>query len=116
MAFSTLKMVLLAAMPKASERMTTTRKPGFFSKLRVAYRTSAQRVSNRAGVLMFTLPPREMINPERLSSILNRLGPPIGDLNHNLYFCHTGGGVSKRNGFPRRLFLGPSDRKADSAT
>jgi hypothetical protein len=34
-------MVLLAAMPRERERTTTARKPGFFSRLRKAKRTSA---------------------------------------------------------------------------
>jgi len=40
---STLKIVLFAAMPRASDRTTTARKPGFFSRLRKANRTSALR-------------------------------------------------------------------------
>ena len=37
-------MVLLAAMPSAKERTTTARKPGFFSRLRSAKRTSALKI------------------------------------------------------------------------
>src|SRR5713101_455659 len=51
-------MVLLAAIPSASERITTTKNPEFFSRLRVAKRTSAHTVSNAARILMFALPPR----------------------------------------------------------
>ena len=40
----TLKMVLLAAMPSAKERTTTARKPGFFSRLRSAKRTSVLEI------------------------------------------------------------------------
>ena len=41
-AFRTLKMVLFAAIPRASDKITTTRNPGVFSELRAANRTSAQ--------------------------------------------------------------------------
>ena len=52
-------MVLLAAMPKASETPTTTKKPGFFKGLRMATRTSAATVSKTEVTFIFELPPGE---------------------------------------------------------
>jgi hypothetical protein len=49
----TLKMVLFAAIPKARERITTTRNAGFFIRLRVVKRISAPRVSKKGKVRMF---------------------------------------------------------------
>src|SRR5271165_3123167 len=51
-AFSTLKMVLVAAIPKAREKTTTARKPGFFRRVRAAYCVSDQRVANRESIII----------------------------------------------------------------
>src|SRR5690349_3909417 len=48
-------MVLFAAIPKASENTTITTKPGAFSRLRVANRTSATNVSNMPSLFMVCL-------------------------------------------------------------
>src|SRR6267142_823114 len=52
-------MVLLAAIPKARDRTTTARNPGFFRRPRIAKRISARTISNTLSILMFAIPPGE---------------------------------------------------------
>src|SRR5271167_2158423 len=76
-------MVLFAAIPKAKERTTTAKKPGFFRKVRAAYCTSDQRISNGESVSMFVVPRwQKLIKDRDTSGPLP--GTPCG-------FLHRGG-------------------------
>src|SRR6266403_2989235 len=96
-------MVLFAAIPSARDRTATTRNAVFFSKLRVAKRISAPRVSKKGKVRMFEVPPQQA--EQLVGDWLEAYATASAGQASTLHFPHSSRRIQGQI-VPRRVYLG----------